>query len=90
MVVRNAPLLKIWELSCLGILEAALHLIWKTEPTRTKPRNCFLRAQKYPGSSHPADGAQCLVHSRRSVSSDPPLRQAQLGGLRGDTAQGRS
>ena len=88
MVVRNAPLLKIWEHSCLGILESTSHLRWTTEPARTKPRNCFRRAQEYPGSSHLADSAQCLLHSRCSVTSGPLLRWAQnlqAGGLGGDT-----
>lgn len=39
------------------------HLIWKTEPARRKPRDCFLRTQKYPGSRrHPRSGSARQLH----------------------------
>lgn len=70
----NVPLLKIWEHSCLGILQITSHLVWETEPVRTKPRSCFLRTQKYPGQQPRCSRHTCLAHSR---CSDPLRRLAQ-------------
>lgn len=67
-VVKNAPLLKIWEHPCLGILEAISHFIWKTELARMKPRNYFLRAQKHPGCQPPC--WQCVVPGTQWVLSN--------------------